>query len=293
MKQKVAIIGATGMVGSAVYKQLMNDYDVLPIYRNASRLNALYKKFGKKPNKTFKLDVGKIYNEYLDNNDNPSHTLEQKLCEELSSCDAVVNCLGVIKPFARINPALTFFINSAFPHLLSRRLNEKLIHITTDCVFNGRENAPYSEKSKKSPNDIYGLSKSLGEPIKSLVLRTSVIGTELDTAYSLVEWARAKKGSQVDGYTNHYWNGVTADEFGKICFKIISNRKRYPKNGIYHIFSDSVSKYEILEALNSKYHLNMVIQKKKVNTIDRRLTTIYPLNKDLGVAGFEDMIREL
>ena len=41
--------------------------------------------------------------------------------------------------------------------------NIKLIHISTDYVFDGNKNSPYSEGDKTNPIGTYGLSKSLGE----------------------------------------------------------------------------------------------------------------------------------
>ncbi len=46
---------------------------------------------------------------------------------------------------------------------LARSIGAKLIHISTDYVFDGKTNIPYTEDSVKAPLNIYGKTKSLGE----------------------------------------------------------------------------------------------------------------------------------
>ena len=62
---------------------------------------------------------------------------------------------------------------------LSKELNAKLIHISTDFVFNGKGNKPYTEDDKTDPIGVYGLSKRDGEIMvlneneKSFIIRTA------------------------------------------------------------------------------------------------------------------------
>jgi len=63
---------------------------------------------------------------------------------------------------------------------LSKELNIKLIHISTDYVFDGKNFKPYCEESQTNPDSIYGKSKLDGEnemikinPHNSIIIRTS------------------------------------------------------------------------------------------------------------------------
>ena len=63
---------------------------------------------------------------------------------------------------------------------ISKEKNIKLIHISTDYVFDGRNFRPYIERDKTNPNGIYGATKLAGEqalqevnPKKSIIIRTS------------------------------------------------------------------------------------------------------------------------
>ena len=78
--------------------------------------------------------------------------------------DRVINAVGVTIPFALRDPAMTFFVDGALPHISAERFGERLIHITTDCVYNGKDSFPYDENSRKSPTDLYGLSNAWVSP---------------------------------------------------------------------------------------------------------------------------------
>ena len=95
------------------------------------------------------------------------------------------------------------------------------------------------------------------------------------------------------GYAKHYWNGITAREYGRICDIIIKNRGQFPKNGTYHIFSERISKYEMLKSFKEKYGLNIKIIKDTEKFCDRTLSTIYPVQKKLKINSFKKMIQDL
>ena len=62
---------------------------------------------------------------------------------------------------------ITKHINSLFPNMLAnvcQKLNTKMIHITTDCVFSG-EDGNYDENDKHDCHDHYGKTKSDGKKI--------------------------------------------------------------------------------------------------------------------------------
>ena len=189
----------------------------------------------------------------------------------------------------------SIYSNSIFPHLLSESCNEtftKLIHITTDCVFSGTT-GPYNESSRHDCLDEYGKSKSLGEPTDSMVLRTSIIGEEVYNKVSLIEWAKSMKDGEVNGYTNHYWNGVTTKEYAEACHNII--KKNLYEQGLFHVFSPKpVSKFELLQIINNKFELNMKISNFATqDACNRTLSTNKNLNNELNIRSIEDQIKRI
>ncbi|HCR41767.1 TPA: hypothetical protein DIV45_00095 [Patescibacteria group bacterium] len=295
VKPKVAILGVTGMIGSSVYSVLKNDCDLILVYRNADKLNLLNQKYGGVETRTkYQLDLLPAYGEYVRGFAGELHcqTL-QALITELKTCDFVINALGIIKPYCDSDPGLAFFVNSVFPQVLATELGPKLIHITTDCVFSGAKGAPYDETAPKLPPDIYGITKALGEPEEAIVIRCSTIGPELIGNRGLLVWLISQKGQEINGYTNHWWNGITSIELSKVCQKII-NGEVNPEPGIYHIFSDDITKHDLLIKLNQRFNLNCkVIPVVAPIAIDRRLRTVKILNQQLQILSIDEMIVEL
>ena len=296
VKKKIVIIAPTGMLGSGVYSVLKNKYDLILIYRNEEKIRKLNDIYGGVNNhRLIKFDLREIYEDYLSGLHNKINSSKlKKLFENIGKVDALINCAGIINFYAAKDPAFTFFLNGAFPYLLSENYKDKLIQITTDCAFNGIEGYPYDENSSKTPVDIYGLSKILGEPKdKSLVLRTSIIGPEITGHVSLLDWFKQQEEKTINGFANHFWNGITTKQFGKICDEIISNPGKYPKEGLYHIFSTIVSKHEMLLKFKEKYNIDCEIKKDEEQKLNRTLSTIYNFNKKLNIPSFDEMLKEL
>ena len=90
----------------------------------------------------------------------------------------------------------------------------RLIHFSTDCVFDGKK-GNYKDDSKKNAKDIYGLSKSFGElnEDNALTIRTSIIGHELNSKNSLLEWFLGlnKKKKSVMDIENAYFSGLPTE----------------------------------------------------------------------------------
>lgn len=187
--------------------------------------------------------------------------------------DFVINCVGVVKQLPSSQDPLTILpINALFPHILSKICLDsgaKLIHFSTDCVFSG-EKGMYKESDIADARDIYGLSKYLGE-IKGpnlLTIRTSIIGHELNTNQSLLEWFLSQKSS-VKGYRRAIFSGFPTIEIAKILENyIIPNTEL---SGLYHISSDPISKFELLNMTANIYDKEIDIIADDSIQIDRSL----------------------
>lgn len=274
---KILIIGATGMLGYKVADFFKNytDFHTLTTSRKEGEADILYD----------------IVSDSL-----ISFSGIKKILKEYN-IDYVINCAGIIKPvIGKIPNEDVFLVNSIFPRILAdicESLDKKLIHITTDCVFTGSKGQPYDETDVHDVFDFYGLSKSFGEPTNCMVIRTSIIGEELHNNYSLIEWAKSQKNKEVNGFTNHLWNGITTLEFAKVCYTIIT-QNMYEKI-VRHVFSTDVTKAEMLETFNKKWDLNLKINSVEASqSIDRRLaTTDIEFLSKLNIQSFEKMIYEL
>lgn len=292
----VALWGPIGMLGSAVYNVLCEKYHLVLVLRDIDNLPILDRAYGGVSNhRSVFFDSESLMNNFSEGfADQPSSPVWQKLLAEIGSVDGVINCIGITNRFSQQQPLIAYFMNAAFPHLLAQTYGQKLLHITTDCVYNGNTGAPYTEDSIPSPTDLYGLTKMLGEPAdRSLVLRTSIIGPEISGFVSLLEWVRKQSGQTVKGYTQHLWNGVTTKQFGLIADLIFSNRDAFPDHGLFHVFSSDVSKYDMITAIAKKYSIDVTVTPNDGPKLDRRLRTIHPLNEQLAIPSFTEMLAAL
>ena len=180
--------------------------------------------------------------------------------------DVVINCMGVIKQREDRDATEFILVNSVFPRMVANVcevVEARFIHITTDCVFTGEEGG-YVESSPHLAMDVYGRSKSLGEPENATIIRTSIIGEELFNKLSLVEWVKANAGKTLNGFINHFWNGITCLQFAKVCDHIIKNKLFW--RGVKHVHSpNKISKFGLILAISNIYDLGVNVKEFKTS----------------------------
>ena len=277
---KVLILGATGMLGTAVMNEFLGFAGDVVVTTRGKELDRL---------------PGSILQVSFDaTTDDPAAAFKG-----LGKVDYVVNCIGIIKPHIsdsdekqRLN---ALQINSLFPQKLADWAAEtgaKVIQIATDCVFSGHKGS-YLESDAHDALDVYGKSKSLGEvPNPSMMhLRVSIIGPEVGRSTSLLEWVRNQpQGAQIFGFTDHVWNGVTTTHFGKIARGIIESNLF--KAGVFHLIpGNRLPKDKLVQKIATVFGRDDIeIQPKASgNTVDRTLETIdTDFNRKLwAAAGYE------
>jgi len=188
--------------------------------------------------------------------------------------DVLVNCAGLVKqrPEAA-DPILSITINGLLPHWLAdtlARWGGRLIHISTDCVFDGVRGA-YTEDDLPNAIDLYGRTKALGEVASSnaLTIRSSIIGRELQAHGALLEWFLAQNRGKVRGFQNAWWSGVTTNHMADLIVSLIRNHSDL--SGLYQVSSGRISKYELLVLLREAYNLDIEIVADSSYVIDRTL----------------------
>lgn len=190
--------------------------------------------------------------------------------------EVVVNCIGIVKKLSESeNPTSAITINALFPHWLAELCQERgmrLIHISTDCVFSGKAGY-YSEDDIPDPCDLYGRTKLLGEVTESrcLTLRTSIIGRELKRSTGLLEWFLSQRGKVIQGYRYAIFSGFIASELASVLADIVANRPEL--GGLYHISSEPINKYELLNMINETLNLGIAIEEHTGFFVDRSLNS--------------------
>jgi len=133
-KMKIAIVGANGRLGAALVREYQRDYEVTSYDRR-------------------QLDLSQL--------DRVRSALAGTKCELLINCAALTNV-----DYCESHREEAFVVNAEAPRLLAQIANEKsakLIHFSTDYVFDGKKTAPYTEEDKAIPLGVYGESKLDGE----------------------------------------------------------------------------------------------------------------------------------
>lgn len=213
------------------------------------------------------------------------------------SPDVVINAVGVIKHRDESkDKRRSIDINSIFPHrlaALTRECNARFVTFSTDCVFRGDSGA-YTERDQPDALDVYGKSKALGEVYEkgSLTIRTSIIGRELKASRSLVEWVISNRGGAVNGFANAMYSGFTTLELSRIVDLLLS--KHSGLEGLYHVSSDPVSKFELVGLINKHLDLEISIGRDEEFVLDRTLNSDR-FRRETGYSPkpWDEMIKEM
>lgn len=245
---KILVLGASGMLGNAVLRVLAADPD--HEVWGTVRTPAAQKYFA--PEIAGRLLVG------IDvENQDILTALFARLRPEV-----VINCVGLVKQLAAAkDPLLALPINALLPHRLARLcelIGGRLIHISTDCVFNGRR-GNYLETDSSDAEDIYGRSKALGEVCypHAITLRTSIIGHELASAHGLVGWFLSQQGT-VKGYRKAIFSGLPTVELASVIRDSVLSLPGL--SGLYQVASAPIAKYDLLQLVAQAYGVETVIE---------------------------------
>ena len=257
---KILVLGITGMLGSAVFKALCESkqFQVWGSQRSLS----CHPKLAALPSAGILTGV-----DVLDQD-----TLVNTFAKVKP--DVVINCVGLIKQLGHANdPLVALPINAMLPHRLLRLCNllgSRLIHISTDCVFNGKK-GNYLESDPSDAEDLYGRSKYIGELHDSpnaITLRTSIIGHELGTSFALLEWFLAQQGS-VKGFSKAIFSGVPTCELARVIIEYVLPKPQL--YGLYHVAAEPISKLNLLQLVAKEYGVQTTINPDSGLVIDRSL----------------------
>lgn len=263
---KILVLGKTGMLGNVVYNYFKDlNEDVIGTSR----------------------DKEDIYYDAYENQEGIVDIIEKY------KPNVIINCIGILNKEAEDNKCLAIKVNSLLPHYidsLSDKYNFKLIHISTDCVFEGTK-GNYTETDIADATSFYGRSKAMGEIVnnKNVTLRTSIIGPDNNKeGIGLFEWFINQEG-EVNGYKNVLWTGVTTIELAKVIETVIKNNIV----GLQHVVNNKIiSKYDLLKLISTVFNKEIKINEEVNN---KSAKTLIRTNKsfDYEIPSYEKMIKEM
>ena len=220
-----------------------------------------------------------------------------------NSFDIIINCAAYTAvDKAEKEVELANYIN----HLAISKIAEisnkqkiKLIHISTDFIFDGVSEKAYLESDDPSPLNIYGKSKLAGEVAvcasmqkNAIIIRTSGLYSEYSNNFVNTILRKAQKFDELNVVSDQYRSPTNASDLAKAIIQII-NHKKFRNHDqltqIYHYSSYGVCSWfefarEILELANIDCQVNP-IETKDYLTAARRPKYSF-LNTDKIVKGF-------
>lgn len=229
MKKKLLILGISGLTGYKIGLGSSKKYDIFGTY------NA--REFTIDGVNSFKFD---IYNSDAD-------AVISKIKPDL-----LINATALHNvDYCQTNPDDAYAVNTRFLDLINKKSRDsgfKIIHISTDYVFDGSKNKPYSEDDSPNPLSVYGKSKLDGEKILlesgHTVVRSSVIygWTPLELAgktsssgkpinFGMWLLTKLNKGEPLSIVTDQFASATLADSLAESILTIVQS----DKSGLYHI----------------------------------------------------------
>lgn len=257
---KVLILGGSGMLGHKLWQTFEQRFDAYVTFRGSAGAYARTALF------------------------DPARAIGGVSAQDFDSVarafgimrpDVVVNCIGIVKQDAAAKDPLTSIaVNALFPHRLAqlaRASGARLIHLSTDCVFTGREGG-YAESSRPDAEDLYGRTKLLGEVAGEgcLTIRTSMIGRELAGAHGLLEWFLSQQGgASVRGFKRAIFSGFTTGALAEVIASVVAERADL--SGVWHVAAEPVNKFDLLSLVKEIYGLRVEIEPDESFVCDRSL----------------------
>ncbi|MDC0593335.1 dTDP-4-dehydrorhamnose reductase [Flavobacteriaceae bacterium] len=234
---KVLVIGSDGQLGLE-FQKISNSYDSLSwVFSTIKTLDLL------------RLDT---INSFL-NDINPSVIIN---CAAYTSVDK-----------AETESKLADLINFKAVDIISRWTsdnNKKLVHISTDYVFDGLSKLPLSENSNTNPINQYGNSKLKGEQVclkndtNSIIIRTSWLYSSFGKNFVKTMIDLMKKNNSVRLVNDQIGSPTYAYDLAKAILKIIMNYKS--ESGLFHYSNEGeISWFEFARSIRELYNLDCEI----------------------------------
>ena len=182
--------------------------------------------------------------------------------------EVIVNCAGLVKQRKAFSWPAFMLTNGVGPHnlaFLAEQRGIRLIHISTDCVFQGA--GPHYEGQSTDANDMYAATKRAGEVMYGphLTIRTSFVGFG---PRGLLHDLQHKESIRAS--TKLLWNGHTVDTIAILIAMLLS---RPYITGLLHVPGENQNRYTLAQALKARWELPARIEQDDGFVADRRLYT--------------------
>lgn len=148
---------------------------------------------------------------------------------------------------AETDKEMAFRVNGAAPGVLAgmcRVFNTKLLHVSTDYVFNGNSAVPYVETDAVDPINAYGASKLMGERqaiennASTVIIRTSWVYSSFGNNFVKTMMRLMKERESIQVVNDQKGSPTYAADLATVILQVIESGKWVP--GIYHYSNEGV-----------------------------------------------------
>ena len=241
-KMRVLVFGANGLLGQKLLAEMNSSYQIIAVgkggktYKNSKNIDY---------HEGDITDSGRV-NEII-RSTNPGVIVNAAAYTNVDGCEAnkeecwktnVEGVENIVK--------------------VSRHIGAKLIHISTDYVFDGKD-GPYSEDALPSPESYYGRSKLAsenvvnGSTIKFAIIRTNVLyGNAVPARASFVGWVRRElsKGNKIRVVNDQFSNPTLANDLAACILRII----QLEAEGLFNYAgADYLNRFEFAQIIAEKF----------------------------------------
>jgi dTDP-4-dehydrorhamnose reductase len=270
------IIGGSGLVGSTLAYYAIPDYDLhMTINKNEIKMdNISISKLDLLENKKTIIDLIK--------NLNPDIVINTAAHASVDLCETDHNIAKLLHVDVTEDIAI-----------MCKETNSKLIHFSTDFVFDGSLNRKYTENDIPTPMSYYGKTRLSAEKIvldkskHNIILRTAVVyGWHKKSRFTnwIIESLREKK--IVDPHIDQYNTPTLVDDLCKAILRIIELNV----SGLYHATGKTcLSRYEFAQALANGFDLDKNLI-KPVTSQEKKQFAPRPLRSCLDSSKLEKKI---
>lgn len=162
-------------------------------------------------------------------------------------------------------------LNNKLTSYLAKICNEiscKMVYISTDAVFDGKDEKLYTEEDETCPLNQYGKTKLFGEGEvlrnNHLVVRTNIYGFNIQNKNSFGEWIykSLQQGESLNMFTDIDFSPILVNDLTEIIVQLLEQNKC----GLYHVCaSGSITKYEFGIYLKSVFSIETGVINRAVS----------------------------
>ncbi len=245
---KILILGSSGFLGKYIYYKLKKNFLVFSTGLRRRR---------------------KDFNNFLN---------LKKLILKLKP-NIIINCSGLTDiEKCQKNPILSKKINVNILKKifkLKKYLDFKLIHFSTDQIYNPKKNKKNNENNLYLPINIYSSHKLKSEKIclknHALIFRINIIGKSYSKKKSFSDWVYESLNQKktINGFIDSFYSPLTTTTISEIIEKILLTNK-YKYYGIYNLGSSSgISKFDLIKNFSKKLRIfdKKLVKKNLINDI--------------------------